>query len=78
MVAYSLHILAVYPGLPVKSIKELVDLAKAKPGKLNYAASSSVGSAPHLAGVDFATRTGIAPMTEERQITANLAASGAA
>ena len=58
MVAYSPHILAVYPGLPVKSIKELVDLAKAKPGKLNYAASS-VGSAPHLAGVDFAARTGI-------------------
>ena len=58
MVAYSPHILAVNPELPVKSVKELIELAKAKPGKLNYAASS-VASAPHLAGVDFASRAGI-------------------
>jgi tripartite-type tricarboxylate transporter receptor subunit TctC len=58
MVAYSPHILAVNPELPVKSVRELIDLAKAKPGKLNYAASS-VASAPHLAGIDFATRAGI-------------------
>src|SRR6202171_2150831 len=58
MVAYSPHILAVNPEVPVKSVKELIDLAKAKPGKLNYAASS-VASAPHLAGVDFASRVGI-------------------
>jgi len=58
MVAYSPHILAVNPELPVKSVRELIDLAKSKPGKLNYAASS-VASAPHLAGVDFATRAGI-------------------
>src|SRR5450755_2328811 len=58
MVAYSPHILAVNPDLPVKSVRELIDLAKATPGKLNYAASS-VASAPHLAGVDFATRAGI-------------------
>jgi tripartite-type tricarboxylate transporter receptor subunit TctC len=58
MVAYSPHILAVNPEVPVRSVKELIDLAKAKPGKLNYAASS-VASAPHLAGIDFATRAGI-------------------
>lgn len=58
MVAYSPHILAVNPELPVKSVKELIELAKSKPGKLNYAASS-VASAPHLAGIDFATRAGI-------------------
>ena len=58
MVAYSPHILAVNPELPAKSVKELIDLAKSKPGKLNYAASS-VASAPHLAGIDFATRAGI-------------------
>ena len=58
MVAYSPHILAVNPELPVKSVRELIDLAKSKPGKLNYAASS-VASAPHLAGVDFAARAGI-------------------
>ena len=58
MVAYSPHILVVNPALPVKTVKELIELAKAQPGKLNYAASS-VASAPHLAGVDFAARTGI-------------------
>jgi tripartite-type tricarboxylate transporter receptor subunit TctC len=58
MVAYSPHILAVNPDVPARSVKELIDLAKAKPGKLNYAASS-VASAPHLAGVDFASRAGI-------------------
>lgn len=57
MVAYSPHILAVNPSVPVKSVKELIDYSKAQKGKLNYAASS-VGSAPHLAGVDFAARTG--------------------
>jgi len=57
MVAYSPHILAVNPNLPVKSVKELIEYSKAQKGKLNYAASS-VGSAPHLAGIDFAMRTG--------------------
>jgi tripartite-type tricarboxylate transporter receptor subunit TctC len=61
MVAYSPHMLAVNPELPVKSIKELIELARSKPGKLNYAASS-VASAPHLAGVDFAAlAAGVAP-----------------
>src|SRR5206468_10340963 len=58
MVAYSPHILAVNPNLPARNVKELIELAKARQGKLNYAASS-VGSAPHLAGVDFAVRTGL-------------------
>jgi tripartite-type tricarboxylate transporter receptor subunit TctC len=58
MVAYSPHILAVNPEVPAKSVAELIALAKSKPGKLNYAASS-VASAPHLAGVDFASRAGI-------------------
>jgi tripartite-type tricarboxylate transporter receptor subunit TctC len=58
MVAYSPHILVVHPSIPAGSVKELVALAKAKPGKLNFAISG-VGGAPHLAGVDFALRTGI-------------------
>ena len=58
MVAYSPHILVVHPSVPVNSAKELVTLAKSKPGKLNFAASS-VGSAPHLAGIEFASRAGV-------------------
>ena len=58
MVAYSPHILVVHPSVPVNNAKELITLAKSKPGKLNFAASS-VGSAPHLAGIDFASKAGV-------------------
>ncbi len=58
MVAYSPHILVVHPSVPVNNTKELITLAKSKPGKLNFAASS-VGSAPHLAGIDFASKAGV-------------------
>jgi tripartite-type tricarboxylate transporter receptor subunit TctC len=58
MVAYSPHILCVHPSVPVKTVKDLIALAKARPGKLNYAAAS-LGGEPHLAGIDFALRTGI-------------------
>ena len=40
-------VLVVHPSLPVKSVKELIALAKARPGQLNYA-SGGVGSAQHL------------------------------
>ena len=46
-----------FPSVPVSSVKELIEYSKKQQGKLNYAASS-VGSAPHLAGIDFAARTG--------------------
>ena len=39
--------LVVHPSLPVKNVKELVALAKARPGQLNYA-SGGVGSAQHI------------------------------
>jgi len=58
MVAYSPHILAVHPSVPASSVKELVAYAKANPGKLNFAVSG-IGGANHLAGIDFAQRTGI-------------------
>ena len=46
---HSTNILVVHPSLPVQSVKELVALAKAQPGKLNYA-SGTTGTASHLAG----------------------------
>src|SRR4029077_9592729 len=58
MVAYSPHLLAVNAALPAKDVKEWSALAKAKPGALNVAVSG-IGGANHLAGVDFAMRTGI-------------------
>jgi tripartite-type tricarboxylate transporter receptor subunit TctC len=58
MVAYSPHLLAVHPSVPVTTVKELIALAKAKPGQLNFAVSS-IGGAPHLAGVAFEAQTGI-------------------
>lgn len=58
MVAYSPHLLVVNPSVQAKDVKELVALAKAQPGKLNFAVSG-IGGANHLAGVDFALRSGI-------------------
>jgi tripartite-type tricarboxylate transporter receptor subunit TctC len=48
VVAGSYNVLVVHPSLPVKSVKALVALAKAKPGGLDYA-SAGAGSAIHLA-----------------------------
>ena len=49
--------LVVHPSLPVKSVKELVALAKARPGQLNYG-SGGIGNGAHLAGELFKTATG--------------------
>ena len=46
------NLLAVHPSLPVKSVRELLALAKARPGELNYG-SGSVGSSSHLAAELF-------------------------
>lgn len=56
-VSYSPHLLTTHPSVPVKTIKELVALAKSHPGKLHY--PSGLGSAPHFAGMMFARRTGV-------------------
>ena len=58
MVAYSPHLLAVNPSVPASKVKELIALAKAKPDSLNFAVSG-IGGANHLAGIDFALRSGI-------------------
>jgi tripartite-type tricarboxylate transporter receptor subunit TctC len=49
MAAFSPNVIVVHPSLPVKSVKDLVTLAKARPGQLNYA-SGSTGSGSHLTG----------------------------
>jgi tripartite-type tricarboxylate transporter receptor subunit TctC len=52
------HAFVVRKDLPAKDIKELIALAKADPGKLNYG-STGVGSGSHLAMELFMARTGI-------------------
>jgi tripartite-type tricarboxylate transporter receptor subunit TctC len=58
MLANSPYILVLYPGVPAKDIKELVALAKSKPGTLNYG-SAGPASLAHLAGALFATLSDI-------------------
>jgi tripartite-type tricarboxylate transporter receptor subunit TctC len=52
------NIVSVYPPLGVRSVKELVALAKAKPGTLSYG-SAGIGSSQHLAGELFREMAGI-------------------
>jgi tripartite-type tricarboxylate transporter receptor subunit TctC len=51
-------VLVTYPGVPARSVAELVALAKAKPGAINFA-SSGTGSTAHLAGELFKHMAGI-------------------
>lgn len=56
LVATSPNVLVVHPALPAKSVKELIALARARPGELTYA-SAGAGSGAHLAGELFKTMT---------------------
>jgi len=58
LVAITPNILVAHPSLPVKSIKDLIALAKAKPGTLNFP-SAGVGSSSHLAGELLKSLAGI-------------------
>ena len=57
LAASSAFAVSLHPSVPANSIKELVALAKARTGTLNYG-SSGTGGAPHLATVLFANMTG--------------------
>jgi len=52
LVAASPNVLVVHPEVPVKSVKELIELIKANPGKYSYA-QPALGSTPHLGGELF-------------------------
>ena len=51
------NVLVVHPSLPVKSVRELIALAKARPGEINYASASN-GTSNHLAAEMFKAMTG--------------------
>ena len=56
LIALAPNVLVVHPSLPVKSVKELIAFAKARPGQVGFAGSGS-GSTPHLAAELFKTMT---------------------
>jgi tripartite-type tricarboxylate transporter receptor subunit TctC len=57
LMAKSMNILLVHPSVPAKSAKELIAVAKASPGKLNYA--TSIATSVHLAAELFKARAGV-------------------
>jgi tripartite-type tricarboxylate transporter receptor subunit TctC len=52
------YVVVSHPALPVNSMRDLVALAKARPGQLAYG-TSGIGSAGHIAGVLFETMAGV-------------------
>ena len=57
MVSSGPQVVVVNPNLPVQTLKELIELAKAKPGTLNYG-HAGIGSQTHLAAENFLYATG--------------------
>ena len=52
------YVLVVNPGLPAKTVRDLIDMAKAQPGAIDYASSGN-GSTQHLVGALFASIAGV-------------------
>jgi len=58
LIASAPHIIVAHPSLPVKTLKELIALAKARPGQIDFA-SFGAGSTSHLSGELFKSMTGV-------------------
>ena len=58
LVASSPNVLSVYPEVPARTVRELIDLVKANPGKFSFA-QPGTGSTPHLAGELFKLKFGL-------------------
>jgi tripartite-type tricarboxylate transporter receptor subunit TctC len=58
LIASAPNVLVVHPSLPARSVKELVALARSRPGELNYA-SNGAGTLSHLTGELFKLKTGV-------------------
>jgi len=58
VIAREVNVVTVHPSVPVKSVEELIALAKAKPGALNYG-SGVIGTSTHLAAALFNAMAGV-------------------
>ncbi len=58
LVASVPNVLVVHPSMPVKTVRDLIELAKSKPGQINFASSGN-GTSIHLAGELFKTMAGV-------------------
>ena len=69
------NMLVVHPSLPAKNVKELIALARSRPGEINYASSGN-GSTQHLTGALFSKMAGISmthiPYRGSGPVTADL------
>ncbi len=59
LMARAPNALVAHPSLPARSVKDLIELARSQPGRVNYGSGGN-GSTPHLAGAMFAAMAGIA------------------
>jgi tripartite-type tricarboxylate transporter receptor subunit TctC len=58
LIASAPNVLVIHPSLPVSTVKDLIALAKSRPGEINYA-SNGIGTLSHLTGELFKLQTGV-------------------